>query len=54
MRWTPLCENEHNRFKIKHEPPYKQVEVETKRTLFYAEIVSDITTLNSERKDTQN
>ena len=54
MRWTPLCENEHNRFKIKHEPSYKDVEVETKRTLFYAKIVTDIITLNSERKDTQN
>jgi len=30
---------------------YKQLEVKTNRTLFYAEIATDITTWNSERKD---
>ena len=36
----------------KHEPSYKQLEVKTNRTLFYAEIVMDITTQNLEYKDT--
>ena len=37
---------------MRHEPSYKQPEVKTNRTLFYVEIVTDITPRNSERKDT--
>ena len=32
-------------------PSYKQLEVKTNPTSFYVEIVTDITTRNSERKD---
>jgi hypothetical protein len=36
---------------LRHLPSYKQLEVKTNRTSFFAEIVTDITTWNSERKD---
>jgi len=36
---------------IRHEPSYKQLEVKTNRTSFYAEMVAGITIPNSERKD---
>ena len=37
---------------IRHDPSYKQLEVKTNRTSFYVEIVTDITTWNSEYKYT--
>ena len=37
---------------LRHDPSYKQLEVKTDRTSLYAEIITDITTRNSERKDT--
>ena len=37
---------------IRHAPSNKQLEVKTNRTLIYAEIVTNITTRNSKRKDT--
>ena len=36
----------------KLKPSYKKLEAKTNRTLYYAEIVTNITTRNSERKDT--
>ena len=42
----------HKQTQIRHELSYKQLEVKTNRTSFYAEIVTDLTTRNSERKDT--
>jgi hypothetical protein len=51
MCWTPLCVNNTNNLTI-HESSYKHLEVKTNRTSFYAEIATDITTRNSERKDT--
>ena len=37
---------------IRRAPCYKQLEVKTKRTSFFAEIATDTTTRNLERKDT--
>ena len=42
----------HTQNTIRHELSYKQLEAKTNRTSFYAEIVTDITTRNSERNDT--
>jgi len=39
-------------FTIRHEPSYEQLEVKTYLTSFCAQIVTDITSQNSERKDT--
>ena len=36
----------------RHDPSHKQLEAKTNRTVFYAEIVTDITTRNSELKNT--
>ena len=41
----PTIRNNKNT-KIRHEPSYKQLEVKTNRTSFYAEIVANITTRN--------
>ena len=50
MCWTPQTQITQRR----HEPSYKQLVVKTNRTehSFYEEIVTDITTRNSERKVT--
>lgn len=37
-----------------HEPYHKQLEAKTNGTSVYAETVADITSRNSERKDTQS
>jgi len=52
MCWTPLYANEQYNVNEKF-ASYKQLEVTKNRTSCYAEIVTDITTRNSERKDTQ-
>ena len=53
MCWIPLFANKQKQREIRHAPSYKQLEVKTNRTSFYAEIVTDITTGNSERKYTK-
>jgi hypothetical protein len=37
---------------MRYEPSYKQLEVNTNRKYLHVSIVTDITTWNSERKDT--
>jgi hypothetical protein len=64
MCWTPLYVNkaqyvldttirkQTRTTQTRHELYYKQLEVKTNRTSFHAEIITDITPRNSERKYT--
>ena len=50
MFWTSLYTNKHQQ--RKYDLSYQQLKVKTNRTSFHAEIVTDITTRDSKRKDT--